>query len=84
MSEPQTTEPLGPIRHSLDLVGLTSHHDEPTAAVQYAVLAATGRRLIFGDQEWVRSGAALKDFPEGAVVQRREIAITYGEWGDAS
>ncbi len=80
----ETTGPLGPVRHSLDLVGITQGGaaGEPISAVQYAVLAPSGRHLIFGDQEWVRSGQALQDFP-GGVVRRRSVTIVYGRWEDA-
>lgn len=79
-----TSGPLGPIRHSLNLVGIVEGEaHEPTSAVQYAVLAPSGRCLIFGDQDWVRSGQALKDFPDGAVVRRRSVTIIYGPWQDA-
>ena len=79
-----TMEPLGPIGHSLDLVGMVEDGStaKPTSATQYAVLTPSEGRLLFGDQEWVRSGKALADFPAGSVIQRRTITIAYGDWGD--
>jgi hypothetical protein len=84
-SEPQAMGPLGPIRHSLDLVGMVESGtpSEPETAVQYVVLTPTGQRMIFGDQEWVRSGQVLEDFAPNSTVQKRAITISYGEWEDA-
>lgn len=76
-----TVGPIGHIKHSLDLAGLTDDTTEPTSAMQYAVSTPTGR-VVFGDQEWVRSGQALAELPDGAKVQRRTITISYGEWED--
>jgi len=81
---PVVTAPLGPIGHSLDLVGFveTGEPGEPTSAVQYAVCGPTGRHLVFGDQEFVRSGEALEMFAHKGMIRRRTITIVYGDWED--
>lgn len=70
-------------RHSLDMVGCTDEREDPTAAVQFAVLDPNGRRTAYGDQSWVAHGVCIADgsHPEGRI-QYREIAISYGEWKD--
>lgn len=66
-------------RH-LSLNALTYHNDDPTEAVQYCIVGANGRRYVYGDQEWVASGAAIEDSHPGGHVEKRTISITYGEW----
>lgn len=75
--------PLGPLRHSLNLVGLTDDDSgQPASAVQYAVRTPNGGHVVFGDQEWVQSGKALGELPEGSTVRKRTIDISYGQWED--
>lgn len=70
------------LHHRFDLDALTDQIEDPTEAVQFCVLVA-GKRQVYGDQQWVRDGRAVRDvYPEGRT-QRRTITITYGEWEDA-
>lgn len=81
-SGPPVEGPLGLLHHCLDLVGLVEGEPgpEPRSAVQYAVLSPGGGYVLFGDQEWVRSGQALEELPPGNKVAWRTVTITYGPW----
>lgn len=68
-----------------ELTGETTRrdeHGEPTEVTQYAVLDG-GKHYIYGDQNWVAYGGAIRDgsHPDGRV-QHRTATITYGPWVD--
>lgn len=79
-AESAAAHPSRPV-HSLHVAALTDQDDDPTDAVQYAVLDR-GQHHTYGDQEWVASGQALHDAHQNGRVQRRTVTITYGEWVD--
>lgn len=60
-------------------------HGEPTEVVQYAVLDDDGKHYIYGDQNWVAYGGAIRDgsHPDGRV-QHRTATVTYGPWVDGA
>lgn len=66
-----------------NLTALTDERDDPTSAVQFAVLDPDGTRHAYGDQSWVAYGGPIRDgsHPAGKV-QARTVTITYGEWAD--
>lgn len=69
---------------TLDLTGLTNNDgDNPTDAVQYAVIDRDGASQINGDQEWVRSHQCITEGSRpGGRIQYRRVTITYGPWID--
>lgn len=83
-----TTRPATPaeapdmsrLRHSVEIPAMTAEERNPTAAVQYGVRLPAGRVICYGDQQWVADGRALADEEPGAVIVRRSVTITYGEW----
>lgn len=77
-----TNTRTGPIpRYSLELTARTDQREDPTHAVQYAVLDR-GEHHTYGDQSWVAYGRALTDAHPHGRVQRRTVTITYGQWED--
>jgi hypothetical protein len=70
------------MQHLLALDALVERHedDSPEMADQYCVVDLDGSRHVYGDQNWVKYGEALKHHPDGRI-EHRVITISYGEWG---
>lgn len=70
--------------YSAHLTGLTGERiDDPTWAVQFAVVDPDGTRTAYGDQSWVAASGPVRDGSHpGGRIQSRTVTITYGEWVD--
>jgi hypothetical protein len=67
--------------HSVSISALTNEtRSEPTSAVQFAVRDEKGNVKIFGDQEWIRYGAAAEQI--GGSTIARDVTVSWGNWYD--